>query len=95
MEQEKIARINALARKAKGEGLTETEKKEQQQLRKQYIDEMKASLRAQLDNVYIVNEQGEEVKLGKKDEAEHPEGKTKLHAPGCTCGCGHDHHHTH
>ena len=35
MTEEKIARINELARKAKAEGLTEPEKKEQQLLRQE------------------------------------------------------------
>ena len=48
MTQEKIARINELAKKSKTTGLTEAEKAEQQALRREYIDDMKASLRAQL-----------------------------------------------
>ena len=39
MTEEKIERINELYRKAKAEGLTEEEKKEQQVLRKQFIDD--------------------------------------------------------
>ena len=39
---EKIARINALAHKAKAEGLTDEEKEEQAQLRRDYIDSVKS-----------------------------------------------------
>ena len=49
MTKEKIARINELAHKSKTTGLTEAEKAEQQALRKEYIEDMKSSLRAQLD----------------------------------------------
>ena len=49
MTEEKIARINALAKKSKTAGLTEAEKAEQQALRKEYIEDMKSSLRAQLE----------------------------------------------
>ena len=45
-----VARINELARKAKAEGLTEEEKAEQAKLRREYVDSVKANLRAQLDN---------------------------------------------
>ena len=48
-----VARINELARKAKAEGLTEEEKAEQAKLRREYVDSVKANLRAQLDNTYI------------------------------------------
>ena len=51
---EQIARINELARKSKTpEGLTEEEKKEQQVLRRLYIDSFKESLVGQLENTYI------------------------------------------
>ncbi len=62
--QEKIDRINALARKSKTEeGLTEAEKEEQQKLRREYIDAYKASLHAQLGNTVIVRPDGTREKL--------------------------------
>ena len=66
MEQCKIDRINALARKSKTEGLTEEEKQEQAVLRREYIDAVKASLCANLDNTYIVDEKGNKRKLKQK-----------------------------
>ena len=58
MTQEKIDRINFLARKQKSEGLTEEEKQEQFVLRREYIDSFKNSLIAQLDYTYIVEPDG-------------------------------------
>ena len=66
MEQYKIDRINVLAKKSKTEGLTEEEKQEQAILRREYIDAVKASLCANLDNTYVVDEKGNKRKLGKK-----------------------------
>lgn len=63
--QEKIDRINELARKAKTpEGLTETERAEQQVLRREYIDAFKANLRSQLDQIEIVEKDGKITKPG-------------------------------
>ena len=59
--EEKIARINALAHKAKAEGLTDKEREEQAQLRRDYIDAVKANLKSQLDTLYVLDE-----KSGKK-----------------------------
>ena len=53
MTEEKIARINALAKKSKTTGLTETEKAEQQALRQEYLADIKASLRSQLERTSI------------------------------------------
>ena len=64
---ETINRINELARKAKAEGLTPEEIVERDKLRRIYIDAYKASLTAQLDNTYLVDEKGNKRKLGKKD----------------------------
>lgn len=64
--QDKIDRINALARKSKAEGLTEAEKEEQQKLRREYIDAYKASLHAQLGNTVIVRPDGTREKLSDK-----------------------------
>lgn len=68
MEQYKIDRINALARKAKAEGLTEEELRERDALRREYIDAVTGSLRRQLDNTYLVDSQGRKTKLRKKGE---------------------------
>ncbi len=66
MTDEKLKRINELARKEKSEGLTAEEKKEQIRLRAEYIEAYRASLRSQLDNMYIVDKDGKEHKLKKK-----------------------------
>lgn len=64
---EVIARINALAKKAKAEGLTAEETEERDKLRRIYIDSVKASLVGQLENTYIVEPDGTKRKLGKKE----------------------------
>ncbi len=66
MTEEKIARINELARKSKTVGLTPEEKAEQTVLRKEYLAAVRRSLEAQLDNVYILEDDGSETKLTKK-----------------------------
>lgn len=59
MTKEKIARINELAKKSRTEeGLTEAEKAGQAALRREYIDEMKQSLRSQLDNADYIDDKG-------------------------------------
>lgn len=66
MEQEKIARINALAHKAKTEGLTPEEIAERDALRKEYIADVKRSLVGQLENTTIVRPDGTRQKVQKK-----------------------------
>jgi len=63
---EVIARINALAKKAKSEGLTAEELTERDRLRRIYIDSVKASLVGNLENTYIVEPDGTKRKLEKK-----------------------------
>ena len=58
MEQSKIERINFLAKKQKGDGLTPEEKEEQAILRREYIDSFKRNLVANLENTYMVDENG-------------------------------------
>ena len=67
MNQEKIDRINVLARKAKAEGLTEAEIAERDALRKEYIAAVKASLTGQLDHTWLVDEKGNKRPLPRKD----------------------------
>ncbi|MGM9593596.1 MAG: DUF896 domain-containing protein [Candidatus Onthomonas sp.] len=67
MKQERIDRINELARKAKTVGLTPEEIAERDVLRREYIDAVKASLCGQLDNTYIVDEHGNKRPLKKRN----------------------------
>ena len=61
-----IKRINELAHKAKAEGLTAEETAERDNLRRIYIDSVKASLVGHLENTYIVEPDGTKKKLGHK-----------------------------
>ncbi|WP_405380227.1 DUF896 domain-containing protein [Phascolarctobacterium sp.] len=54
--EEKIQRINALAHKKKTEGLTAEEQAEQKELYKWYLGNIRQSLKAQLDNIEVVEE---------------------------------------
>lgn len=67
MTNEKIARINELAKKSKTTGLTDAEKAEQQALRQEYVADVKASLRAQLNNTSVKEPDGTVHKLGKNN----------------------------
>lgn len=67
MEQAKINRINELAKKAKSpEGLTPEEQAERDVLRKEYIADVKRSLRVQLDNIDVEYPNGKIAPLKKK-----------------------------
>ncbi len=63
---EVIARINALAKKAKEGPLTPEEQEERAKLRKIYIDSVKANLVSQLENTYILQSDGTKKKVTKK-----------------------------
>lgn len=64
--QHKIDRINTLHHKAQSVGLTEEEKKEQAELRKEYIATIKMNLRNQLDNIDVKEADGTVVNLGER-----------------------------
>ena len=66
MNEEKIARINELSRKSKAEGLTEAEKQEQAILRQEFIASFRNNLKAQLDNIDVVDSDGNIENLGEK-----------------------------
>ena len=67
MTKEKIARINELAHKSKTTGLTEAEKAEQQALRREYLDEVKANFRAQMEHTSIKEPDGTIHRVSKKN----------------------------
>lgn len=51
-----IVRINELAHKKKAEGLTSEEQAEQKVLYKEYLAGIRGQLKAQLDNIEVVDE---------------------------------------
>ena len=63
---EVIARINALAKKSKEEGLTEAEMVERDKLRRIYIDSVTGNLKNHLENTSIVYPDGTKKKVTKK-----------------------------
>lgn len=63
---EVIARINALAKKAREGSLTPEELAERDKLRRIYIDSVKANLVGQLENTYILQPDGTKRKVEKK-----------------------------
>lgn len=67
MDQEKVNRINQLARKSRTpEGLTREEAAEQAALRQEYIAAIRTSLTAQLDNTVVQYPDGARRKLKRK-----------------------------
>lgn len=71
--EEKVKRINELYHKSQAEGLTEEERKEQAVLRSEYLANIRANLRGQLDRISIQNEDGTITNLGEKygDKGRH------------------------
>lgn len=63
---EKIKRINELYHKSQDVGLTDEEKLEQAKLRAEYVANVRANLRCQLDNVSIQETDGSITNLGEK-----------------------------
>lgn len=61
MEKSKIDRINVLAKKAKAIGLTERETAERDALRKEYLADMRAAFKQQLDSTYVQTADGAKI----------------------------------
>ncbi|MBR4892682.1 MAG: DUF896 domain-containing protein [Clostridia bacterium] len=66
MTDELIKRINFLSKKSKTEGLTDLEKEEQDKLRKEYIRQFRQGMLNTLDNVYVLDKDGNKKKIEKK-----------------------------
>ena len=66
MENEKLNRINELARLAKERELTAEELSERDVLRKEYIAEWRRGAEQVLENTYIVGPDGKKRKLERK-----------------------------
>jgi len=63
---ELIKRINELYHKSKAEGLSDDEKKEQAELRQKYIQSFRQGVKNTMDNVRIVDKDGNQTKLERK-----------------------------
>ena len=59
--KEKLARINALAKKAKDTGLSEKEKEEQKKLREEYLSNVRSSFTNQFKSMTVVDPKGNDV----------------------------------
>ena len=64
--EEKIKRINEMYHKSQAEGLTEEEKAEQAALRAEYVANVRANLRGQLDHISIKEQDGSITNLGEQ-----------------------------
>lgn len=66
MIEEKLKRINELAKLAKERGLTPEEEAERATLRKEYVAEWRQGALQVLENTYLVDENGNKRPLPKK-----------------------------
>lgn len=70
MTQEKINRINELARKSRVTALSDQELKEQATLRNEYREAFKRSLAGHLENITIIEPDGTKTKVTKHSKNE-------------------------
>lgn len=66
MNQEKIDRINELARKSRESKLSDAELKEQKQLRQEYIKSVKENFVKSIENITIIDADGKTRDIKKK-----------------------------
>ncbi|WP_066173254.1 DUF896 domain-containing protein [Bacillus marinisedimentorum] len=71
LSPEKINRINELARKSKRDGLTPEEVKEQKKLREEYLQAFRGNFDRTLQNVKIVDPNGNDVTPEKLKQKKH------------------------
>ena len=64
--EERISRINELYHKSQAEGLSVEEREEQDRLRKEYVANIRANLKGQLDNITVQYPDGSKEKLSGK-----------------------------
>ena len=74
MTPEKIARINELAKKKKEVGLTPEEAVEQAELREEYIEGYRRSVRHHIEGIKIVDEEGNDIAPEKLRQVQREKG---------------------
>lgn len=70
LSSDKLKRINALSKKSKTTGLSIEEAKEQTQLRKEYLSSFRSSMRNTIENVTIIDPEGNDVTPEKVKKAQ-------------------------
>ncbi|MEY8291185.1 DUF896 domain-containing protein [Carnobacteriaceae bacterium 52-44] len=75
LPEELVNRINALARKSKEEGLTEEEKEEQKELRKEYLKMIRGQVENHLTSIKVVDEEGNDVTPDKVKDLKNKKNK--------------------
>lgn len=68
-QNERLERINELARKERETGLTEQEKEEQAVLREEYRIAFREGLRGRLENTYLLRPDGTREKLRRRTDS--------------------------
>ncbi|WOV85362.1 DUF896 domain-containing protein [Sporosarcina jeotgali] len=71
LEENKINRINELAKKAKTSGLSIEEAKEQSQLRSEYLKTFRSTMRDTIENVKVLDPDGNDVTPEKVKDAQN------------------------
>ncbi|MGV3466111.1 MAG: DUF896 domain-containing protein [Heyndrickxia sp.] len=61
LSNDKIARINELAKKSKEQGLSKEEAKEQSKLRREYLESFRSSMKNTIEKVRVFDPNGDEV----------------------------------
>lgn len=74
LAQEKMNRINELAKKAKESELTEAEKEEQQALRQEYLATFRSGMRHHIEGMKVVDPEGKDVTPDKLKEIQKAKG---------------------
>lgn len=74
LSQDKLDKINQLARKQREDGLTEDEKKEQEELRAEYIKAFRSGMRNSIEGMKIVDEEGNDLTPDKLKEIQKEKG---------------------
>lgn len=70
LSKEKINRINELSKKSKTSGLSIEEAKEQTKLRQEYLATFRSSMRKTIENVQVIDPEGNDVTPEKVKEAQ-------------------------
>ena len=74
ISDEKIARINELAKKKKSEELTNAEEKEQKVLREEYLSTFRSGMRHHIEGMKIVDPDGKDVTPDKLKKIQQQKG---------------------